>query len=400
MMGASLFVAKNLLLLSLLPLPTSIGFAPSSWAQPRSDSWQGNRWHYHNENTIISRRASSYDDPNEGETPEERRARMELVRKIQSSFYRDDDAKATSGSPYVDDIEAVNDKWLQRDLANNPSIMTNLPLWRVQWTELPGYQNVLNVHVPHYTHMFRKLMLQHPRPWYYGHVYLPDGSENINNPDYFYKQAGVDEELIPSYETSKATLVGTLMQITDYVVQDDGRLTLIVQGVGRINVLEASQHVPYAIANVELVPDQESWERHLWPLVGSTPTDSAELSKALVDATQDVAVMEDEAYRGLEYHGTTFGGDDNSLPEVSPLSNVNGTVRMVGLERGEAERTFAAGLRRRGNELGSDEVLLASSTLKSLEYTTINSGGGNTLQRAGSDVRDSTINRQRVNSTA
>lgn len=37
----------------------------------------------------------------------------------------------------------------------NPIIIDNLPLWRVQWTELPGYQNELNVHVAHYTHMFR-----------------------------------------------------------------------------------------------------------------------------------------------------------------------------------------------------------------------------------------------------
>lgn len=32
----------------------------------------------------------------------------------------------------------------------------DLPLWRVQWAALPGTQEVLHVHVPHYTSMFER----------------------------------------------------------------------------------------------------------------------------------------------------------------------------------------------------------------------------------------------------
>lgn len=42
-------------------------------------------------------------------------------------------------------------------------------------------QEVLHVHVPHYCHMF-ELVMAGPRPWRFGHVYLPGGSANLGNP--------------------------------------------------------------------------------------------------------------------------------------------------------------------------------------------------------------------------
>ena len=42
-------------------------------------------------------------------------------------------------------------------------------------------QEVLHVHVPHYCHMFEAVMAG-PRPWRFGHVYLPGGSANLGNP--------------------------------------------------------------------------------------------------------------------------------------------------------------------------------------------------------------------------
>ena len=83
-------------------------------------------------------------NPNDLETPEERERRMEMVRQIQKSFYGD---------------EAVTEEG-QRKLAvksdKSSTVLQNVPLWRVQWVELPGYQNILNCHVAHYT---RKLLL-------------------------------------------------------------------------------------------------------------------------------------------------------------------------------------------------------------------------------------------------
>ena len=54
-------------------------------------------------------------------------------------------------------------------------VLSNLPLWRVQWTVVPGSSQQLHVHVPHYTHMFKSVLSGAP-PRLFGHLYLP-GSE-------------------------------------------------------------------------------------------------------------------------------------------------------------------------------------------------------------------------------
>ena len=76
----------------------------------------------------------------------------------------------------------------------------DLPLWRVQWSELPGFQNVLNVWQPHYTHMFEKIV-RGPEPWYFGHVFLPGGTPNLGKKEEYGLTRG-----------SKSAIVGTLMQ--------------------------------------------------------------------------------------------------------------------------------------------------------------------------------------------
>lgn len=44
-------------------------------------------------------------------------------------------------------------------------------------------QELYHIHVPHYTAMFSRL-LRSPRPWRFGHLYLPSGSSNLGNPEY------------------------------------------------------------------------------------------------------------------------------------------------------------------------------------------------------------------------
>lgn len=51
----------------------------------------------------------------------------------------------------------------------------------VNATALCALQEVLHVHVPHYCHMFEGIMAG-PRPWRFGHVYLPGGSEALGTP--------------------------------------------------------------------------------------------------------------------------------------------------------------------------------------------------------------------------
>ncbi len=37
------------------------------------------------------------------------------------------------------------------------------------------------MHVPHYVHLFESIMAG-PRPWRFGHVYLPGGSASLGTP--------------------------------------------------------------------------------------------------------------------------------------------------------------------------------------------------------------------------
>lgn len=101
--------------------------------------------------------------------------------------------------------------------------VSNLPLWRVQFAVLPGMQQILHVHVPHYVHMFESVFNQ-PQPWHFGAVLLPDGSANLGNPEY---------DLRPG---TKAPLVGVLMEVSRAVRLLDGKLLLLATGICRMKV--------------------------------------------------------------------------------------------------------------------------------------------------------------------
>ena len=47
------------------------------------------------------------------------------------------------------------------------------------------------------------------------------------------------------------------MQVADYQQLEDGRLAMVVQALERFQVMEATQHEPYAVATIQLVPDAE-----------------------------------------------------------------------------------------------------------------------------------------------
>jgi len=211
-------------------------------------------------------------NPIEDETPEERASRMELVRKLQKSFYQDEkrptyDLNDNSSNRNTNSNSTTTTSATTDDGGNSNgggTVITNLPLWRVQWTELPGSQNILNVHVPHYTNMFQKILQGNIKSWdddddaddndddddndndnvyYFGHVFLPGGSENLDNPDYELRKGDV----------------GVLMKISDCRQHKiDGRLTVIVQALERFTIVNPIRsHSPYAIADVEIDPDQE-----------------------------------------------------------------------------------------------------------------------------------------------
>ena len=295
-------------------------------------------------------------NPIDHETPEERESRMKLVRQLQKSFYKDEEGPTLS-------VAAMETSSSQSS-STDATIISNLPLWRVQWTELPGSQNVLNVHVPHYTNMFQKILKGKSREWgddgsddgsdddsqddadvqhhYFGHIFLPGGSENLDDPSYALQVGDI----------------GTLMTISDARQQSDGRLTLIVQALERFEIRRVERsHSPYAIADVAILPDSE----HLLDVAGlkitiddagiAAPIDNASTSTNNSDSDSDsdkqiraLAVSEAFANHPFEYRRVSIDeceitSDDGTVVGlgVSPLSNYDATKQLLLSEKSNTD---------------------------------------------------------------
>lgn len=76
---------------------------------------------------------------------------------------------------------------------------------------------------PHYVHMFEGLFSR-PRPWQFGHLYLPGGSRNLGASSF---------ELSSG---SRAPLIGTLAQVTRAVRLRDGKFLILATAVSRFKV--------------------------------------------------------------------------------------------------------------------------------------------------------------------
>ncbi|GAB4819423.1 hypothetical protein N2152v2_006469 [Parachlorella kessleri] len=103
---------------------------------------------------------------------------------------------------------------------------------------------VLHVHVPHYCALFGRLLAR-PRPWRFGHLYLPGGSASLGSPDF---------DMVPG---SQAPLVGTLMEVLHAVRFPDGRLLILAVGLSRFKVVRTRQNTPHPRADIVLLPDYE-----------------------------------------------------------------------------------------------------------------------------------------------
>ena len=136
----------------------------------------------------------------------------------------------------------------QRDAARL-GLLLDLPVARWGFPFLPHHRAVLNVFQPQYTLMFEQLLAT-PRPWLYAHVLLPGGVSNLASEDY---------ALEPG---TKAPLLGTVVEVVAVQREADARLTLAVQGLSRARVLRATQALPYARADVVMLPDAEALLAH------------------------------------------------------------------------------------------------------------------------------------------
>lgn len=84
-------------------------------------------------------------------------------------------------------------------------------------------QEVLHVMAPHYVHMFEAIFSR-PRPWLFGHLYLPGGSRNLGRSNY---------ELSSG---SQSPLIGTLVQVTRAVRLRDGKFLIMATAITRFKV--------------------------------------------------------------------------------------------------------------------------------------------------------------------
>lgn len=116
------------------------------------------------------------------------------------------------------------------------TVMNNVPLYRAEYTEFPGYQNILHIDDPSETNFFQKIIHSNGYPKYFGHVNKMAYGEDA---------------------------VGTLCQISDYRhLEEDGSLILIAQGLERFIVKDVVQKIPYPIADVSIAPDEELIDVH------------------------------------------------------------------------------------------------------------------------------------------
>ena len=189
--------------------------------------------------TSLHKRSSSSNNNNDELDEADR---MELVRKLQKSFYQD---------PANETPRAALDP--------ATGIFQNLPLWRVGWVEVPGRANCLNVHEGHYTNMFETI-LAGPQPWYVGHLHLPGGTKNARSQQAQYelknwREEIQDESRWEQSETERSAVVGSLMRITDYRRLQDGRLVMLVHPLERFVVETVIQSFPFARADVQILPD-------------------------------------------------------------------------------------------------------------------------------------------------
>lgn len=247
-------------------------------------------------------------NPIDDETEEERKLRMELVRQLQKSFYLDETESA-------------------KPPKKGSTIIEDLPLWRTQWTELPGFQNVLNVHVPHYTNMFQKIIRSSSSSSnndtkYFGHLYLPGGSENLDNSEYRLEQ------------NTNSTLTGVLMKITSHEELEDGRLRIVVQALEKFRVVEAKRHhSPYSIATVEIVPDEELVRAQ--DMLRDDVVDDDGLSLSLDDEgdySAANAVAEAFNLHAFEFQPVTSENEVGAVSAVSPLVNYDINFKEVKAE--------------------------------------------------------------------
>ena len=240
---------------------------------------------------------ASYDGGDlEGGTDAARNADVASLKKL---FYQEaaanpvkpDGAEKTDKTPYVS--EDVAQLGLLRDV----------PLTRWQVVLLPHQQTVFNVFQPEYVHMFEALLALPKSKQLFLHVLLPGGVENLADPDYALPGLGIDGDAPGS---KYFALQGTLMRVVAAKRQSNSKLKLIVQGLSRAVVVRGTQALPYARADVQILPDEEQLRAAARAGAAAAPNTSSAFAASPL-ATLAAAVTEERIWRNYEFASVELG---------------------------------------------------------------------------------------------
>lgn len=249
-------------------------------------------------------RLSYSTNPFQDESSGDRDRRMELVRDLRKTFY----ANETGLCP------------------PQHGVYTNMPIYRDDWTELPGLQHTFTVSDADYVNLLMKVVSS-PKPHYYGHILLEGGDDRRHM-------------IGPG---SEAPVVGTLMQVSDFNHLDNGDLFVVVQALGRFIVGDVVRNgYPYPIATVELLPDIELVDAYYGEAKDAANTFDFVLNDKVRGAACAGAVAEASEWRDYEFKAVDADDVPADADDLPPVSSLNEGSAADSRDSGNSDSAHAA----------------------------------------------------------
>ncbi|KAL7522469.1 hypothetical protein ACHAWX_007162 [Stephanocyclus meneghinianus] len=300
--GSSIMIIRLIVLSFALLHQTTRGFT-SFYRNSRHREYQpatsicspSSQWHLrYNPSQDESPACSDDDAPpfSELESETSRARRMEMVRRLQKTFYHD--ISSSSGTSKAQDSNSHGSSSVFFDL---PSLTTHDTIQIMRDSILPGYQFIWNIHSPEQCHMFHSILAK-DAPWHFGCISLPPLHKNDENIDDIVVDNMKSCRFIQRQLIDDSPLYATLLRITDYQVQDEDGI-LSVQAIDRCRVLRLSSSTPFFTADLQIWPDLELVKDHL-----------------------DGALLSSASFLSAENGGQVFGDDedDSWYRQVNPTT--------------------------------------------------------------------------------
>jgi hypothetical protein len=214
-------------------------------------------------------------------------------------------------------------------------------------------------------------------PLFFGHVYAPSQDYPLKT----WQQELADDTRFDNsilntfkgsdYINTRPAVVGCLMQIVDYRRMDDGRLMILVQAVERFVVDEVVEDKPYAVANVQILLDEEElpWSKRS----NLQENHGGEVADNPIDENICKYLRGDAVTASFYYHDYEF--DKPKLP-ISDNRNIDDKSETY-LSKDDVPWISISKLLPFAHYSTDDVSLLtANKKRKSIETSTLSKGGG------------------------